>query len=53
MSGLCEGCFRSLNEVAQWSMMSEAQRLAIMAQLPERKAMLVRPASRCAGKPAV
>jgi predicted Fe-S protein YdhL (DUF1289 family) len=35
-SGLCEGCGRTLQEIAQWSRLSEAERLAIMATLEER-----------------
>lgn len=35
-SRLCEGCGRTLTEIAQWSRLSEAERLAIMARLPER-----------------
>lgn len=35
-SRLCEGCGRTLDEIAQWSSLSEAERLAIMAVLPER-----------------
>jgi predicted Fe-S protein YdhL (DUF1289 family) len=35
-SRLCRGCGRSLNEIAQWGQMTEAQRLKIMAALPER-----------------
>jgi len=37
-SKLCQGCGRSLAEIAQWSGMSETQRLAVMAQLPKRLA---------------
>ncbi|MDX3807153.1 DUF1289 domain-containing protein [Bosea thiooxidans] len=33
---LCEGCGRTLSEIAQWSQLDEAERLAIMAELPER-----------------
>lgn len=33
---LCEGCGRTLQEIAQWSRLSEEQRLTIMAQLPKR-----------------
>ena len=33
---LCTGCGRSLQEIAQWGGMSETERLAIMAKLPER-----------------
>jgi uncharacterized protein len=51
LSGLCEGCGRTLQEVTGWGAMSEAERVQIMAQLPERKAMWSRPASRCAGQP--
>ena len=36
VSKLCEGCGRTLAEIAQWSRLSEAERLAIMVQLPER-----------------
>ncbi|CAN7608673.1 DUF1289 domain-containing protein [Bosea sp. LjRoot9] len=35
-SKLCQGCGRTLREIAQWAGMSEAQRLAVMALLPER-----------------
>lgn len=37
VSGLCEGCLRTLQEIAEWSRLSEAERLAIMAELPRRK----------------
>lgn len=36
-SGLCEGCGRTLKEIAQWARLSEAERLKIMAELPERR----------------
>ncbi|RXT52530.1 hypothetical protein B6S44_17315 [Bosea sp. Tri-44] len=35
-SRLCQGCGRTLQEIAQWSRFSEAERLAIMATLDER-----------------
>jgi predicted Fe-S protein YdhL (DUF1289 family) len=35
---LCEGCGRTLAEIAGWCRMSEAERLAIMAKLHERLA---------------
>lgn len=38
VSKLCEGCGRTLAEIAQWGRLSEAERLAIMAVLPERLA---------------
>ncbi len=36
ITNLCLGCGRTLPEIAQWGRFSEAQRLAIMATLPER-----------------
>ncbi len=36
-SGLCMGCFRSLTEIAGWRTLSEADRAAIMAELPSRR----------------
>ena len=35
-TGLCEGCGRTRDEIARWGGMSEAQRRAVMAGLPER-----------------
>ncbi len=35
-SKLCEGCGRTLAEIAQWGGLSETERRAIMAALPER-----------------
>ncbi len=34
----CEGCGRWLKEIAGWARMSEAERAAIMADLPRRLA---------------
>jgi len=36
VTGLCFGCGRTLPEIAKWGGMSEAERLAIMATLPQR-----------------
>ena len=33
---LCQGCGRTLQEIAQWSRLSEVERLAIMATLADR-----------------
>ncbi|MFA6968781.1 DUF1289 domain-containing protein [Bosea sp. (in: a-proteobacteria)] len=38
VSKLCEGCGRSMAEIARWGSLSEAERLAIMARLQERQA---------------
>lgn len=36
VTGLCDGCGRSLSEIGGWSRMSETERLAVMRQLPAR-----------------
>jgi predicted Fe-S protein YdhL (DUF1289 family) len=38
-SGLCIGCGRSLQEIGAWSRLSETDRLRIMAELPQRRAL--------------
>lgn len=35
-SGLCLGCGRTLGEIAAWGALAEAERQAIMAELPVR-----------------
>ncbi|WP_424930890.1 DUF1289 domain-containing protein [Amaricoccus macauensis] len=35
-SGLCLGCYRSLEEIAAWSSLPPQQRQAIMNELPSR-----------------
>lgn len=37
-SGLCLGCLRTLNEIAEWSRFDDARRAEIMADLPGRRA---------------
>ncbi len=39
-SGLCLGCFRTLEEIATWSRKDEAERTRIMATLEERKGLI-------------
>ncbi|MBK7662977.1 MAG: DUF1289 domain-containing protein [Sterolibacteriaceae bacterium] len=36
-SGLCEGCLRTLDEIAMWGQASDPQKLVILAQLVERR----------------
>ena len=36
-SKLCQGCWRSLDEIAIWSRATESQKLAIWAKLEARK----------------
>ncbi len=35
--GLCLGCARTLDEIARWAQMSDAEREGILAALPARK----------------
>jgi predicted Fe-S protein YdhL (DUF1289 family) len=39
-SGYCEGCRRTLEEIASWSAYSDAERRAVLALLPARKQTL-------------
>jgi uncharacterized protein len=34
--GLCLGCARTLDEIARWAQMSDAERERVMAELPQR-----------------
>jgi hypothetical protein len=36
-SGYCEGCRRSIDEIAAWSAYSDEQKRAVLTQLPNRK----------------
>ncbi|RVU17229.1 DUF1289 domain-containing protein [Methylobacterium oryzihabitans] len=40
VSGLCEGCGRTRDEIAAWGGLSEPERRRIMAGLPDRLAAL-------------
>jgi predicted Fe-S protein YdhL (DUF1289 family) len=40
VSQLCEGCARTLAEIASWSRLSSAERREIMRDLPARRARL-------------
>ena len=37
-TGMCEGCYRTLDEIAAWSAMSLEEKRAVLARLPERRA---------------
>ena len=39
-SGLCLGCFRTLGEIAAWASLPEGRRVALMAELPARRARI-------------
>lgn len=35
--GLCDGCFRTIDEIAAWSRMDDARRLDILAAVARRR----------------
>jgi len=41
--GWCEGCLRTLDEIAAWSRLDAAARQAVFALLPDRRLTLVKP----------
>ena len=41
-TGLCLGCGRSIDESAGWTAMTDAERRAVMRELPARKARMER-----------
>jgi predicted Fe-S protein YdhL (DUF1289 family) len=36
-TGLCRGCYRTLDEIARWSVMSDREKTAVVTQLEQRK----------------
>lgn len=36
-AGLCEGCLRSVDEIARWSTMGDAERLRVMDEVIPRR----------------
>jgi predicted Fe-S protein YdhL (DUF1289 family) len=45
VTGFCAGCFRTLDEVAAWSVFDDAEKRAVWAALPARRAACVLPAA--------
>jgi uncharacterized protein len=45
-TGLCTGCSRSLDEIARWAAMTDAERQRIMYELPLRRVRAQRAAER-------
>jgi len=35
--GVCSGCYRTLDEIARWAEMSDAERERVLAALPRRR----------------
>jgi uncharacterized protein len=46
--GLCVGCGRTIDEIANWASMSDVERAAIMAALPARLESFANPESETA-----
>lgn len=46
-TGWCEGCLRTLEEIAAWGGQGDAERCAVLARLPARRArwVLLHPAT--------
>ena len=44
-TGLCRGCFRTLEEIASWSSYSDREKLEVWKRLEARRTLL--PAWRC------
>jgi predicted Fe-S protein YdhL (DUF1289 family) len=40
VSGLCQGCGRSLDEIARWTVYTDEERGRVMAELPARLAAM-------------
>ena len=40
-TGLCEGCARTIDEIANWSRMDDGPKRAVWALLPARRARLI------------
>lgn len=38
-TGLCEGCLRTLDEIAAWSVLDDAQRRAVLDAVAARRAL--------------
>ena len=36
-TGWCEGCARTMDEITRWPLVSDDERRAILARLPERR----------------
>jgi predicted Fe-S protein YdhL (DUF1289 family) len=43
-SGLCIGCFRTLDEIATWSVLDDAGKRRVLAALPARRPFVKRTA---------
>ncbi len=39
-TGWCEGCLRTIDEIAHWGLFSDAEKLAVWAELKRRRGTL-------------
>ena len=37
-SGWCEGCYRTIDEIARWAVLDDAEKLAVWTELGRRRA---------------
>ena len=36
-TGFCDGCFRTINEISQWSSMTDVERMSLLETLRQRQ----------------
>ncbi len=41
-TGWCEGCLRSIDEIATWSLLDDGEKLAVIAELAKRRTVWAR-----------
>jgi predicted Fe-S protein YdhL (DUF1289 family) len=41
-NGLCDGCFRTIDEIAHWGLYDDDEKRAVIAALPGRRAAAAR-----------
>jgi predicted Fe-S protein YdhL (DUF1289 family) len=52
-TGFCEGCARTIAEIAAWSRADDATRLTILAELPPRRERLLEQGIFTAAEPSI
>ena len=50
-SGWCEGCLRTLDEIACWSLLDDAEKVAVLLALEARRVTWVQRSSKQGVKP--
>ncbi|HRQ45583.1 MAG TPA: DUF1289 domain-containing protein [Rhodocyclaceae bacterium] len=49
-TGLCEGCYRNIDEIARWSGLCDADKLRVLAAIESRRAVVGNAATPAAGR---